>query len=91
MSHGKFGSKRFHDDMLKPKKRPRLGLPILVAARDYKKKAIAAVEARRELVAEVLRRTEDRVTALETLQLVAKEFGLPDFTDSEIDLLGLGD
>ena len=45
MSHGKFGSKRFHDDMLKPKKRPRLGLPILVAAHDYKKKAAAAVEA----------------------------------------------
>ncbi|MFL5328735.1 MAG: hypothetical protein ACJ8C4_07450 [Gemmataceae bacterium] len=88
MSHRSSG-KRFHDDMLKPKKRPRLSLPVLVAARDYKKKIAAAVLARRELVAEVVKRTDGRVAALETLRLIAEEFGLSPFSDSDIDFLNM--
>ncbi|MFL5330299.1 MAG: hypothetical protein ACJ8C4_15470 [Gemmataceae bacterium] len=77
--------KRFSDDMLKSKKKPKLPLRIIQAARHYHESTTAMAESRRELVAEVLMRVNERPEAAELLRMVAREFKLPPFGDADFE------
>ena len=77
--------KRFSDDMLKPTKKPKLPLRVIQAARHYQESIAAMEESRRELVAEVLIRVNERPEAVEVLRVVAREFGLPPFGDADFE------
>lgn len=83
--------KRFCDEMLKPQKRPKLSLPLLIVARQYKEKVAAAEKYRIKLVAEALGRSPDRAHALTMLNCLAREFGMEPFDRHEIDQVATAD
>jgi len=79
-------AKRFQDRMTfaSPPPKPRLGLPLIETARDYRAAFEAAEAARRKLAAAAVRRSPDRADALEALNYLAQSFGLPPFTEDDV-------
>ena len=77
--------KRFTEDMLKRKKKPKLPLRVIQAARHYHESIVAMEESRRELIAEVLIRAKERPEAVEVLKMVAREFKVPPFGDADFE------
>lgn len=81
-------ARQFQDRMTfaaRPRQRPKLGLPLLTASHHYRAALDAATVARRELVAKTLERTPDAQAALDALNLLADSFGLPPFTEAEVN------
>lgn len=72
----------------KPPQKPKIGLPLITAARNYKEAFDAAEAARRQMAAEAQKRCPDRKTALAALSHLAESFGLPPFTEDDIDRAG---
>jgi hypothetical protein len=66
------------------KHRPKVCLVAIKAARQYREVLDAADAARRQLVAEAVRRAPDRKAALAVLNHLADSFRLPAFTPAEV-------
>ena len=83
-------AKRFRsgDFTALPKQPPKLGLSVLTAARQYKDAFAAAEAARRELVAQALRRLPEPREALAALNYLADSFHLPPFTEDDVAAAG---
>jgi hypothetical protein len=80
-------SERLRDRMCQsagPKRRPKMGLAAITAARAYKAAVDAAAEARRGLAAAAVDHSPDPNAALKALQYLAESFGLPPFTADDV-------
>src|SRR5205085_714600 len=79
-------AKRFRDRHFTagPQQKPKLGLPVLNAARHYRAVFGAAERARRDLAAAVAARHPDPTTALAALNHLADTFNLPPFTRDDL-------
>ena len=68
----------------RPKQAPKLGLPLLKAARQYRESLDAADSFRRDLIAAALNRSGDPETALAALNHLADCFQIPPFTEDDL-------
>jgi hypothetical protein len=68
----------------RPRQRPKLGLPLLKAARQYRDALDGSASDRRDLIAAALGRCGSAAAALHALNELAASFGLPAFDEAEL-------
>lgn len=67
------------------RQKPKLGLAVLKAARQYREALDSAASARRDLIAAAAVRCSDEVAALDALNHLAETFGTPGFGRDELE------
>ncbi len=82
----RFACRFSSEDIDRPaRQKPKLGLQLLKAARQYREALDSAASARRDLIAAVVVRCEDEAGALNALNHLAETFGTPGFIRDDLN------